>query len=422
MPIEVHCPNPACAKVHQVKNKYAGTRGKCPLCQSWMYVPKVGLTSSIPSIELPPVVAPSPVPALDESPPYAREKSQPAARKAAPRTVVAETPAIEDEDEAPISGEPLRARRQANAAHNEDAPRKRAPQTVVAKSQPDEEDEEAPPSRSGAAKNDAARKRAPRTVVAPSQADEDDEDGVNEQPPPRRKPAARAAKEDIEEISDGDVLVEEEEAPAKPKRHFSWVAVLFLLLALLGVGAFVSARWLPESAWIDKSGAFENLSSPRPMTDDNLPMVLALAGAVGFLSLMTLLLALIMRRMGFATLLLLYLATFGSALMLMVSGEWLMREHKTYEDVQKRISDMRREGKQGEANLSFGLQYYALAGGAATAAFGLVFAGVFMHKRIWSKLLGFVVLSFLPTLAVTWQFRKELGIEGVELPPDLKLW
>src|SRR5579859_2511923 len=41
MPIEVHCPNPQCAKVHLVKDKYAGMRGKCPACTSWMYIPRV---------------------------------------------------------------------------------------------------------------------------------------------------------------------------------------------------------------------------------------------------------------------------------------------------------------------------------------------------------------------------------------------
>ncbi len=40
MPIEVHCPNPQCAKVHLVKDKYAGMRGKCPACASWMYIPR----------------------------------------------------------------------------------------------------------------------------------------------------------------------------------------------------------------------------------------------------------------------------------------------------------------------------------------------------------------------------------------------
>ncbi len=39
MPIEVYCPNPSCGKVHLVKDKYAGLRGKCPSCSSWMIIP-----------------------------------------------------------------------------------------------------------------------------------------------------------------------------------------------------------------------------------------------------------------------------------------------------------------------------------------------------------------------------------------------
>lgn len=47
MPIEVHCPNPSCARVHLVKNRYAGMRGRCPACKSWMYVPKSGFLPSM---------------------------------------------------------------------------------------------------------------------------------------------------------------------------------------------------------------------------------------------------------------------------------------------------------------------------------------------------------------------------------------
>jgi hypothetical protein len=39
MPVVVHCPSPACARVHRVKDKYAGLRGKCPACGAWMFVP-----------------------------------------------------------------------------------------------------------------------------------------------------------------------------------------------------------------------------------------------------------------------------------------------------------------------------------------------------------------------------------------------
>lgn len=54
MPIEVFCPNPACAKRHWVKSKYAGQRGRCPACKDWMYVP----------------AAPPPAPAPAEGPAF----------------------------------------------------------------------------------------------------------------------------------------------------------------------------------------------------------------------------------------------------------------------------------------------------------------------------------------------------------------
>src|SRR5262249_54750819 len=36
-----------CAKIHLVKNKYAGKRGKCPACGSWMIIPTTGLMPSM---------------------------------------------------------------------------------------------------------------------------------------------------------------------------------------------------------------------------------------------------------------------------------------------------------------------------------------------------------------------------------------
>ena len=40
MSIPVRCPNPACARLHRVKNRYAGKRGQCPACGTWMLVPE----------------------------------------------------------------------------------------------------------------------------------------------------------------------------------------------------------------------------------------------------------------------------------------------------------------------------------------------------------------------------------------------
>ena len=82
MAIEVHCPNPACAKIHQVKDRYSGMRGRCPACKAWMYIPAVNgaLSSSEPyavvSVGEEPIVAAAPRRATavveDEEPPFDR--------------------------------------------------------------------------------------------------------------------------------------------------------------------------------------------------------------------------------------------------------------------------------------------------------------------------------------------------------------
>src|SRR5262249_37065304 len=49
--IEVQCPNPLCAKVHRVKNRWAGRRGTCPDCGTVIQVPD--------PIATPPMLAPT---------------------------------------------------------------------------------------------------------------------------------------------------------------------------------------------------------------------------------------------------------------------------------------------------------------------------------------------------------------------------
>jgi hypothetical protein len=50
MSIPVQCPNPACAKTHRVKNRWAGKRGTCPDCGSVIEVPGVPLAQSVASV------------------------------------------------------------------------------------------------------------------------------------------------------------------------------------------------------------------------------------------------------------------------------------------------------------------------------------------------------------------------------------
>jgi hypothetical protein len=67
MSIEVRCPNPDCAGVHKVKNKYAGMRGKCPDCGTWMLIPRLAPASrSVPAPAEPRLAVDEPSALADE--------------------------------------------------------------------------------------------------------------------------------------------------------------------------------------------------------------------------------------------------------------------------------------------------------------------------------------------------------------------
>ena len=54
LPILVPCPNPMCGKVHRIKAQYAGMRGRCPACSTWMYVPRHQVRGKPPQPPTPP--------------------------------------------------------------------------------------------------------------------------------------------------------------------------------------------------------------------------------------------------------------------------------------------------------------------------------------------------------------------------------
>jgi hypothetical protein len=62
--IEVQCPNPDCAKVHRVKNRWAGRRGTCPDCGAIIEVP--GTPPPVPRRKPAPLPEPEPEPVAAE--------------------------------------------------------------------------------------------------------------------------------------------------------------------------------------------------------------------------------------------------------------------------------------------------------------------------------------------------------------------
>ena len=180
--------------------------------------------------------------------------------------------------------------------------------------------------------------------------------------------------------------------------------MLLLLLALAGVGAFAAAPFLAGPT-LQRSGEFVTLPNPRGLTPEELvgqPIIGGTLAAVGLFGLVALLVSLIARRMGFFSLMLVYLAAIGGAGLLLVSLEWYMKEagpEGNMAKLQQSIKELEEKGAKGEAIPNLGMQHYALAGGAAAASLFFALAGVFMHRRLVGKLLGFLVLMFVPALA-----------------------
>jgi hypothetical protein len=335
MPIAVHCPNPACARVHQVKNKYAGMRGKCPACGSWMYIPVTG--------QMPSMVVPRPG-ALDEAAAWAAEEPRAAARKPVGRGPVL----AELAEEPPLLAEPV-------------------------------------------------------------------------QPSSRGRPRVEErVEEEAAVVAAAEEAVEAEAAPEKPKKHFSWLAVLLLVLGLLSLGGAAAAPFLAGPS-IHRTGDFEGLlpSFVKGIDEPMIPYVAGAPGVVAFLAFLCLLIGLVGRQFGFINLALLYLCVIASAALLLAGLEWMGRDLKDAEALRERITKLKDQGKQGEAYPIPGMQYPGIAGGAAGACFFFTLAAVFMHRRWWSRILGFFFLAFFPLLVGAWYFRTQLGIDNEAISNEL---
>jgi hypothetical protein len=304
MPIEVHCPNPICARVHAVKTRYAGMRGKCPACGSWMYVPRTGFVPSM--------AAPRPE-GLEES--ASAWKNPPPAARADKEEVAA---VVFDDDEPRAKG------RRAEAVLDEEAP-------------------------------------------------------------------------------EAEVEVEGE----KPRRLVSWLATILVLLGMLSLGAFAATPYLEEGR-IPPSGVFaHDVGSQRRIgIDPEHGFYITCAGAaVAAGALLCLLAALVGRGFGFVSLFLLYLTTIASAGLLFYATFWFRGEMNHLAKLEKSVAE-------GDITINRGQQLYAFAGGAGGACLTFLLAAVLIHRRWWSRLLGFLFLGFFIALGPVWNYRTELGIDG----------
>jgi hypothetical protein len=205
-----------------------------------------------------------------------------------------------------------------------------------------------------------------------------------------------------------------ESGPAghKPKKHFSWLAVLFLVLGLLSLGAVSAAPFLPGPDLERTRDFVQLLPGPQGIDLEAVPQVAGAPGVVALFALLCLLLGLAGKRFGFVHLRLLDLAILGSAFLLLCGLEGVHREMKDVATLQERIEQFKEEGTKGDAVPVHGLQFPMLAGGAGTACLCFTLAGTFVRRRWWSRTLAFFVLAFWPALMATWVFRQELGVDA----------
>jgi hypothetical protein len=305
MPVEVHCPNPQCAKVHLVKSKYAGMRGKCPACGSWMLVPRGAPSFAVPVARV--------EPAVEE-----------------PAVVVEEAP-------------PARGR------HNAHVPAGRHPHEEVVED---------------------------------------------------------AAVAVVEEPAEG--FDAEEVVAAPPARHFSWLAVVLLVLGLLSILGVLAMPSL-EGPAVSGSAMNEFLvtqNKPRALKPDSILFLGIACGAVAFFALVGLMASVFGRRFGGGPRAAGYLVTVTSLAVLLLIGGKLFEELAGKRKIEERYG--------GNVTVSLGLGIWEGVAAAGAAFLFFLLATTLMHRQAWAKLTFLLVLLAVAGAAGTLAY---LGVLNDLLKP-----
>jgi hypothetical protein len=260
--------------------------------------------------------------------------------------------------------------------------------------------EEAPwnaPKPAGAKRKESRAENAPVSVV------------VHEDP--RRAAVGKKAEEDADE-SPVDVAPDAE----KPKKMFSWLAALLLVLAMLSFGAIAATPYLPIGG-VTATGYFKPIYEQRTfraMKEDQELYVMAAPAGAAALVFLALLVGIITRRFGFMSQFLVYVSALLAAALLFVAVYAFHDQSEEIGRIRERVADAKLKGKAGDVDLSLGQYLWVGLGGAAGASLSLLLAAVLMHRRWWSRVLCFLFLGGVTALEVVWLYRKELNIEGIE--------
>jgi hypothetical protein len=350
MSIEVRCPSPTCGKVHRVKNKYAGMRGKCPDCGTWMPIPR--LASPVPASAPGPAPAPAPEPVPPVRPGLTAEE-----------TALWVEPEPQPEE---------------------------APRPAAGRHRPPDEDE-------------ATVVEAPRPGRARPRPAEDQDITLEEEPEERPTKAAKAApgrqprrpepEEDEEAIEVAEEDVEEDE-PRKAKRRFSWFVVVLLFLGSLCVGAGGVVPWLDDPS-AKATGPMQTSPYMRqrlPWIDEPYRLYATLVPAgVALLAIVGMMVSMATRNFGIVPKLTTYLAVLTSVAGLTLALTQVLSVQYVFARMDKEAQRLG-EIEKVELKTSFGVGAPVALGGAGGAILLLSVALMLMHRRAFPRILYVVLL------------------------------
>jgi outer membrane biosynthesis protein TonB len=350
--IEVQCPNPDCAKVHRVKNRWAGKRGTCPDCGAIIEVP--GGT-------------PAPA-AMHEPEPFPEPEPQPVAAEVA----VEEGVTVSDvaEDAATVGDETV-------AYDPPPAPKKEK--------------------KAGKKKPEAEPEPEEEATVAMDEGITDDPFSMEEE---AGSTSTKAAADDLfgTEAAEEAEEAEEEAGAVSDGRRFSGLTAFLYLLGILGLLGVAAIPFLPGPE-VTASGpnpvavkAFkDNMQKSVGIKEDKRLLVTAVPAAVAALALIALLVSVFTRNFGIVAFLLSYPAWIASLVGLLFTLVILNLQMKDASEAPKYKNPA--QGVTGWS-MTVGQSAYVGVASAGAAALFFTLAIPLMHRSRWSRIV-FGVLAVL---------------------------
>jgi hypothetical protein len=198
----------------------------------------------------------------------------------------------------------------------------------------------------------------------------------------------------------------------RPRKPFSRLAALCLVLGMLSLGAVGATPFLEPGELLATEDMAKEIGSRHieGIREDVKPYVIGIPAGVASLVLLSLVIGLASGRFGLPSLFLVYLSGLLAAGLLFLALFAFRQEWGAFQGIQSRVEALRAQGSTGGLEPQLGPFVLAGLGGAVGASAFLILAAVFMHRRFWSRSLGFLFLGGITALGAVWIFRDSLNI------------